>query len=76
MFFQDQLIASEKQRRLQRLRPHFTNDVWTRRDKPPDNWASPLPKWMQDEHEKSFLHNRLLMDKNKKEGKASSCSIM
>ncbi|XP_043283388.1 UPF0545 protein C22orf39 homolog [Venturia canescens] len=40
------LLASEQKRRLKRLQPHYSNDIWTKRDKPPQNWNKPLPDWM------------------------------
>ena len=53
--FQKQIIQSEKKRRLERLRPHYTNDVWKRRTSPPEDWNKPLPDWMQKQYENSFL---------------------
>lgn len=53
---QDKLIESEKNHRKERLLPHYQNDVWERRQKPPENWNVPLPEWMQEEFKNSFLH--------------------
>jgi len=61
----DELIKSEKERRIQRLRSHLQNDVWEKREKPPENWNDPLPEWMQKEFENSYLHIR---NKEMKEG--------
>lgn len=52
------MIESEKQRRIKRLRPHYENDVWEKRDKPPENWNVPLPEWMQKKFENSYLQIR------------------
>lgn len=39
-----------------RLKPHYSNDVWTRRKSPPENWNSPLPEHIQKEYEASYLN--------------------
>ncbi|XP_032686579.1 UPF0545 protein C22orf39 homolog [Odontomachus brunneus] len=52
------LIESEKQRRIKRLQPHYENDVWEKRDKPPENWNAPLPEWLQKKYENSYLQIR------------------
>ncbi|CAD1469619.1 unnamed protein product, partial [Heterotrigona itama] len=51
----NELINSEKTRRLNRLRDHYNNDVWERRDKPPENWNTPLPKWIEEKNSNSYL---------------------
>ncbi|XP_029161594.1 UPF0545 protein C22orf39 homolog [Nylanderia fulva] len=53
-----ELIMSEKQRRIDRLHAHYQNDVWEKREKPPENWNAPLPEWMQKEFKNSYLHIR------------------
>ncbi|XP_030764195.1 UPF0545 protein C22orf39 homolog [Sitophilus oryzae] len=50
-----QLIQSEKNRRKERLLSHLKNNVWTKRDGPPKNWDSPLPKRLQEQYEGSYL---------------------
>lgn len=55
---QNKLIASEKQRRYARLRPHYENDVWEKREKPPENWNAPLPEWMQEKFKNTYLQIR------------------
>lgn len=55
---QDELIKSEKRRRFKRLKPHFENDIWKKRDKPPENWNAPVPDWMQEKFEKTYLQMR------------------
>lgn len=62
---QDELIKSERERRIKRLHSHLQNDVWEKREKPPENWNDPLPEWMQKEFENSYLHIR---NKEMKEG--------
>lgn len=54
--FQKEVIASEKNRRLERLRPHYTNDVWEKRASPPADWNKPLPEYMQEEYEATYLN--------------------
>ncbi|XP_063700862.1 synaptic plasticity regulator PANTS [Culicoides brevitarsis] len=50
------LIESEKERRRERFKGHYANDVWTRRDKPPENWSAPLPEAISKDYEKSYLY--------------------
>ncbi|XP_012533889.1 UPF0545 protein C22orf39 homolog [Monomorium pharaonis] len=54
----DKLIQSEKQRRAKRLHAHYANNVWEKRERPPENWNNPLPEWMQKKFENSYLHIR------------------
>ncbi|XP_044271561.1 UPF0545 protein C22orf39 homolog [Tribolium madens] len=51
-----EVIENEKRRRKERLVPHFSNDVWSRRKSPPENWNSPLPEHIQKEYEASYLN--------------------
>ncbi|XP_001603320.1 UPF0545 protein C22orf39 homolog [Nasonia vitripennis] len=51
----EELIASERKRRLERLKPHYQNDVWKKRDKPPENWNAPLPEWFEEQNKNSYL---------------------
>lgn len=54
----NELIESEKRRRLERLLPHVQNDVWERRERPPEDWNAPLPEWMQKQFENTYLQIR------------------
>lgn len=49
-------MKSEKQRRRQRLLPHYQNDIWKRRKEPPQDWNKPLPKSMQEAYETTYLN--------------------
>ncbi|XP_043470871.1 uncharacterized protein LOC122504054 [Leptopilina heterotoma] len=51
----DELVKSETTRRMNRLKAHYANNVWKRRDKPPEDWAKPLPEWLQKRNENSYL---------------------
>lgn len=42
---QRSLIESETQRIDERLKPHLQNQVWKKRDKPPEDWNKPLPEF-------------------------------
>ena len=55
MFFQERIIERENIRITTRLRGHLENDVWQRRDNPPDDWNKPLPKHLQDAGKNSLL---------------------
>ncbi|CAH1100485.1 unnamed protein product [Psylliodes chrysocephalus] len=52
----NELIQSEKQRRKERLLPHYSNNVWTRRKSPPENWNDPLPEYITKDYEHSYLN--------------------
>lgn len=51
------IIDREKERIKKRLEGHVKNDVWEKRDKPPskEEWNKPLPAYMVDKQEKSYL---------------------
>ncbi|KAF7276135.1 synaptic plasticity regulator PANTS [Rhynchophorus ferrugineus] len=51
----NELVASEVERRKQRLLPHYQNNVWTKRKEPPENWNCPLPDHLREEYEGSYL---------------------
>lgn len=75
---QIELIESEKKRRFQRLQAHYSNDVWQKRDKPPENWNAPLPKWLDEKSQNSYLKIVSNREKNKKseENIKNFCTIM
>lgn len=50
-FFKVSVIESEKERRNERLRGHYKNTVWEKRDTPPDDWNKPLPESLQSNDE-------------------------
>ncbi|XP_050586325.1 UPF0545 protein C22orf39 homolog [Bombus affinis] len=73
-----QLINSERKRRLERLEGHYKNDIWEKRDKPPENWNAPLPSWLEKESSKSYLRivsDKLKENQDEKEEK-KFCTIM
>ena len=43
-----EVIKSEERRRLARLKDHYGNTVWTKREKPPEDWNAPLPKYLEE----------------------------
>ncbi|XP_064544010.1 synaptic plasticity regulator PANTS [Drosophila montana] len=49
------IIKSEEQRRITRLRAHYANDTWTKRKQPPEDWAKPLPEWLEKRNENTYL---------------------
>ncbi|XP_078039972.1 synaptic plasticity regulator PANTS [Augochlora pura] len=67
------LIDSEKNRRMTRLQAHYANNVWERRDKPPEDWNAPLPEWLQRKAENSYLANTDKIEEEYK--KLKSCTI-
>ncbi|XP_057667099.1 UPF0545 protein C22orf39 homolog [Diorhabda carinulata] len=52
----NELVQSEKQRRKERLLSHYSNDVWKRRQSPPDNWNAPLPDYIKKDYDQSYLN--------------------
>ncbi|XP_049951517.1 UPF0545 protein C22orf39 homolog [Schistocerca serialis cubense] len=54
----DELIKSEKKRRYERLKAHIDNDIWEKRDAPPEDWNKPLPEWMQNEYKDTYLAHK------------------
>ncbi|XP_023030129.1 synaptic plasticity regulator PANTS [Leptinotarsa decemlineata] len=52
----NELIESEKNRRKERLLPHYMNDVWEKRKAPPEDWNKPLPEYLQKEYEYTYLN--------------------
>lgn len=50
-----ELIVSELERRTKRMKAHYANDVWQKREQPPDDWARPLPEFMQERNKNTYL---------------------
>lgn len=73
------IIKSEENRRLTRLRAHFANDTWVKRKQPPEDWAKPLPDWMQKRNENTYLElkqKELSGLAEPQEEKGTFCTIM
>lgn len=49
------VIDSEAARRKTRMKANLQNNIWKKRDNPPDDWAKPLPEHLSKEYENSFL---------------------
>lgn len=63
-----ELITSELNRRTKRLTAHYDNDVWKKREHPPDDWEKPLPDFMEERNKSSFLEiktNELLAEQQR-----------
>ncbi|ETN67002.1 hypothetical protein AND_001217 [Anopheles darlingi] len=74
-----ELIRSEQSRCEERMRAHYSNNVWSKRAGPPEDWAKPLPEHMQKEYENSFLaakSKELRGGPQTPDSESSSCSIM
>ncbi|XP_050345502.1 UPF0545 protein C22orf39 homolog [Nymphalis io] len=73
----NELIKSEKIRRMRRLTAHYQNDTWKKRESPPTDWEKPLPEWMIKRDQNTYLAQKA---QEMKEGKVvddkSSCVIM
>ena len=61
------VIAREKARVRARLEAHYRNTVWEKREQPPsqEEWARPLPDYMQQRQEKSYLALQQRTEKTK-----------
>uniref|UniRef100_A0A0P4WPV0 Synaptic plasticity regulator PANTS n=1 Tax=Scylla olivacea TaxID=85551 RepID=A0A0P4WPV0_SCYOL len=69
------VIESEKERRQDRLRGHYNNDVWERREAPPEDWNKPLPEYLQKDNQSSYIALKLQEAKQGKEDSSSLCII-
>ncbi|XP_017757705.1 PREDICTED: UPF0545 protein C22orf39 homolog [Eufriesea mexicana] len=72
----NELIANERERRFKRLKGHYGNNVWEKRDKPPENWNAPLPTWLEERNKNSYLKYVNDHEKQRKEIGKYSCIIM
>ncbi|KAK5645522.1 hypothetical protein RI129_006822 [Pyrocoelia pectoralis] len=75
------VIKSDTERRMQRLRNHYANNVWTKRNSPPKDWNNPLPEYLQKEYENTYLNLKSKEMKGESVDnillyKESLCSIM
>ncbi|TDG50177.1 hypothetical protein AWZ03_003393 [Drosophila navojoa] len=73
------IVKSEEQRRLTRLRAHYANDTWMKRKEPPEDWAKPLPEWLEKRNENTYLElkqKELMGLAVPQEEARSYCSIM
>lgn len=64
----NEVIKSELSRRAARLKTHYDNDIWTKRENPPDDWAKPLPQFMIERNKNTYLeikNNELKEDEEK-----------
>ena len=72
------IIAREKERIKERLKGHYQNDVWEKRDKPPteEEWNKPLPQYMIDKQEKSYLALWVKTQEEKDDNKLAEMKAM
>lgn len=49
------VIKSELNRRATRLKAHYDNDIWTKRETPPTDWSKPLPAFMEERNKSTYL---------------------
>ena len=71
-------MESEKSRRAARLGAHYRNDVWSKRERAPEDWNKPLPEYLQKEYESTYLYARSQEMKGEVETKEESsfCVLM
>lgn len=41
---------------MRRLRAHYSNKVWEKRDAPPEDWNKKLPDYLLKEYEYTYLN--------------------
>lgn len=73
------VVKSEEQRRNNRLRAHYANTTWKKRECPPEDWAKPLPEWLAKKNENTYLEikaKELETGVFSPESKNSFCSII
>jgi len=72
------VIGREKERIKERLRGHYENDVWEKRDQPPskEEWSKPLPQYMVDRQEKSYLTLWAKAQENKDDNKLAEMKAL
>lgn len=61
------LIQSEINRRAVRMKAHYDNDIWTKRESPPEDWSKPLPEFMQGRNQNTYLGEMAQMMKKEEE---------
>lgn len=75
-----EVLKSEENRRLKRLKDHYGNTVWTKRTEPPTSWNAPLPEWLEERNKNTYLElkSKEMNDQklNPTEAEKSFCSIM
>lgn len=49
------IIEHEAQRRKERMKAHYGNNVWEKRKNPPEDWNKPLPDHISQKYENSYL---------------------
>lgn len=49
------IIQSDLKRKAERIKAHLDNTIWTKRKEPPEDWAKPLPDWMEKRNENTYL---------------------
>lgn len=68
-----QLIVSELSRRTKRLSAHYGNDVWEKREHPPDDWSRALPAFMEERNKNTYLElkaNEFIAEQERREQEA------
>lgn len=67
------VIQSELNRRTARLKPHYDNDIWTKRENPPADWSRPLPDYMEERNKNTYLYlkNKEYIEEQEKQHQAA-----
>ena len=70
------VIEREKLRVGTRLRDHFDNDVWKKRKCPPEDWAKPLPDWLKEKSDDSYLAIYMKEKEEERQGALSESGLI
>ena len=62
--------------RFSRLRDHFDNDVWKKRKCPPQDWAKPLPDWLKEKSDDSYLAIYMKEKEEERQGALSESGLI
>lgn len=70
------LIKSELERHEKRMQPHRDNDVWVKREQPPNDWNKPLPQFMIERNKGSYIDLQLKLNAMNESEKKKICTFM
>lgn len=73
--FQETLVKNEKNKRNNRWKSFYSNNVWETRKTPPENWNDPLPDYIAQRKPNSTFKDTLV-DYSNETHSTSLCSIM
>merc|ERR1712059_46549 len=70
------VVSREKERLHERLEPHYKNTVWEKRSSPPDDWNKPLPDYLKERQDESYLAMYVKYQEKKDQAAESELKMM